>query len=196
MTAVHAWNRAARGFSLLELFIAVAVLAILTALAMPSMREFGMRMTVTETNNDLVTALNTARAEAAKRGLPVAVLSFGGSGTWTTGWQVVASTTDPIGNVVAPVLTTPCTSACILTHDAVPATYSVIAKATGSTVDGSVTFDATGALQTDTKFDINVCRPSTSPSDPQSRWITVAQSGQISSQLGTGVPGDAAGSCH
>src|SRR5579871_4776306 len=97
MTAVNARKWASRGFSLLEVFIAVAVLAILTALALPSMREFGMRMTVTENNNDIVAALNGARAEAAKRGLPVAVLSLSGSSNWTNGWEVVASTTGPTG---------------------------------------------------------------------------------------------------
>ena len=57
-----------RGFSLLELFIAVAVLAILTAAAMPSVIELGRRMTITEHTNDLVGALTAAKSEAAKRG--------------------------------------------------------------------------------------------------------------------------------
>ena len=67
MSAVDsAGMRAGRlGFGVIELMVAVAIVAILTATALPSFREMGRRMTVTSTTNDLVGALAMARAEAA-----------------------------------------------------------------------------------------------------------------------------------
>ena len=82
-----------RGFGLIELLVAVAIVAILTATALPSFREMSRRMTVTGTTNDLVGALATARAEAAKRGAWVAVIGPGPD--WSTGWHVEADAAVP-----------------------------------------------------------------------------------------------------
>ena len=95
MSAVDsAGMRAGRlGFGVIELMVAVAIVAILTATALPSFREMGRRMTVTSTTNDLVGALAMARAEAAKRGGWVAVIGPGSN--WSTGWHVEADAATP-----------------------------------------------------------------------------------------------------
>ena len=83
-----------RGFTLVELAVTLAVAAILLALATPSFAELLRRNRLAAANNELVTALNVARAEALRRGRPVAVCatsdqrSCAGSNDWTTGWVV------------------------------------------------------------------------------------------------------------
>ena len=83
-----------RGFTLLELMITVAVLAILLSLGVPSFAETIRNNRVAAQTNELVTALSLARSEASKRGMPVSVCAgataCGGAAEsdWNTGWQV------------------------------------------------------------------------------------------------------------
>lgn len=174
----------ARGFGLVELVITVAIAAILAAIALPSFREFLIRTNVTTVTNDLVAALNTAKVEAVKRGLPVAVVSNSGGSNWTAGWQIKADTARD-GSF----------STMLAEHEAVKATYSVLAKATGAGAnDGQAAFSPVGTLQPGTSFDFSVCRPSTNANIAQSRRITVGGGGSISSRRD--VTGSPAGTCN
>lgn len=164
-----------RGFTLFELLITIAIVAILAGIALPNFSELMRRMTVSETTNELVGALNLARSEAVKRGNDVEVISASGSDDWSGGWVVRA---------VNPVASDP--SSGIRGHEAVQADYKVGAAATGGTADGSkITFDGIGALKNSTAFDINVCRPSGSPGEADSRRISVSAAGIISSRRDT-----------
>ena len=84
------------GTTLIELLIAMLVLAILMAIAIPSFREFAADSRTTAVTSDLVTALNVARSEALRRSsLVVACASddlatCSTSTTWTGGWIVFA----------------------------------------------------------------------------------------------------------
>ena len=83
-----------RGFTLVELAVTLAVAAILLALATPSFAELLRRNRLAAANNELVTALNVARAEALRRGRPVSICasadqrSCAGNADWGTGWVV------------------------------------------------------------------------------------------------------------
>lgn len=175
-----------RGFSLLELMISITVVGILASVALPSMREMGRRMTVTSTSNDLVGALATARAEAAKRGGWVAVI--GGGANWSGGWVVEADAATPpnapnhqFGDS---------TDVVISQYAAVDTGYAVKAKVTnGNGGDARIVFGPSGNLVDGTAgsvitADINVCRPDNNAG--QSRWIHVQSSGEIVSQRDTG----------
>jgi type IV fimbrial biogenesis protein FimT len=86
---------ATAGFTMIELMVAVALLAILVGIAAPSVRDFMSSAQLTGIANDLYTDLNLARSEAVKRDVQMTVCpSKGGDdcddgGAWTDGWVVV-----------------------------------------------------------------------------------------------------------
>jgi type IV fimbrial biogenesis protein FimT len=94
--------KAKAGFTLLEMMIAVAVMAILTTLAAPSLRDFIMNTRLTGQANELMTDLMLARSEATKRHVPISVCAKRDvkddkgvktgevcTNDWATGWMVV-----------------------------------------------------------------------------------------------------------
>lgn len=56
-----------RGFTLVELMVTLAVVVILTAIAVPSFRNMTLSNRLTTSANDIVAALNVAKMEAVKR---------------------------------------------------------------------------------------------------------------------------------
>ena len=82
------------GLTLLECLLAVAVMAILTVLAVPAFLDLLVRRSVLVTAEALVGDLRFARSEAIKRGTQVSVCrSANGSacsatGNWVEGWIV------------------------------------------------------------------------------------------------------------
>lgn len=92
-----------RGFTLVELLVTVAIIAILAGLAAPSFVQFLARQAVTSQANEFASALRTARSEALKRGLPVRVCRIANPATatptcattvgdWRNGWLVTDGT--------------------------------------------------------------------------------------------------------
>jgi type IV fimbrial biogenesis protein FimT len=90
------------GFTLIELMIAVAILAILVGIAAPNFREAVLNARMTAQANDLMADLNVARSEAVKRGANV-YLCTSSNGTsctateWRLGWLIFVDT-DASGN--------------------------------------------------------------------------------------------------
>ena len=84
-------RRAAQsGFTLMELLLGFAVLAILTTLALPAFTQFIANNRLAAESNELVASFQYARSEALKRGLPVQICSSedgaGCNGNWNQGW--------------------------------------------------------------------------------------------------------------
>jgi type IV fimbrial biogenesis protein FimT len=88
-----------RGFTLMELVITIAVLAILTTLAVPSFVQFIQNNRLSSEANELVAALQYGRSEALRRGEEVQVCSSSDQtscgGDWNQGWIAIA---DPGGD--------------------------------------------------------------------------------------------------
>jgi type IV fimbrial biogenesis protein FimT len=164
-----------RGFSLIELVIAMTILAVSLGLAMPMFRNVIRNTNVSNQTNDLVTSLASARSEAVRRGMQVAVVAGSGGSNWTTGWQVIADINRD-GNFLA-------TDDVISTSPALDPQYSVFARSTGGVgVDGRVVFGINGAL-TNTGYDFNVCYPTGEAS--KSRRVRVRASGNTSAHKDT-----------
>lgn len=83
---------AARGFSLVELVVSMAIMAILVAVAFPSFESTLRANRVSTAANDLVAALALARSEAvSSTGTSGVCASAGGTacdGSWNDGWLV------------------------------------------------------------------------------------------------------------
>jgi type IV fimbrial biogenesis protein FimT len=90
---------AQRGFTLIESMIAIAVMLVLMAIAVPSFRDASHRSQVRSASNDLVTSAHFARSEAIKRNAPVTMCTSSdgehctGSGSWEQGWIIRGDTT-------------------------------------------------------------------------------------------------------
>lgn len=195
------------GFTLFELIITIAIVAILVGVALPNYREFSIGMTVSDNANDLQGALNLARSEAIKRGRPVALIANGGS--WSNGWQVVAGELQADGTVEDPESPGGTEAACegYLDLDgetplcprfvgAIAETYTVVGVATGAAgvEDDRVVFNPTGSLGgAATSFDFNVCRPVERAEPTKSRRVHVEPSGTVNSRRD--VTGSPAGDC-
>mgnify|MGYP003500157546 CR=1 FL=1 len=84
-----------RGFTLIELMVAIMVLGILLGVAVPSFRDAALSSRLTAYANDLVASAQIARSEAIKRNAPVTLCaSEDGAaceedGGWEVGWVVL-----------------------------------------------------------------------------------------------------------
>jgi type IV fimbrial biogenesis protein FimT len=77
-----------KGITLIELMITITVLAILSAVAVPSMKNLFERKTVFAMGGLFVKSIKLARLEAIQRGRTVTVLTQSGTGDWSQGWLI------------------------------------------------------------------------------------------------------------
>lgn len=84
-----------RGTTLIELMVALAVLAIILSMAAPSFRNALIDNRITTWSNELVSGLNYARSEAVRRGDTVRVVPDDDDG-YGAGWRVLNPEDDPL----------------------------------------------------------------------------------------------------
>ncbi|BBP79443.1 prepilin-type cleavage/methylation domain-containing protein [Pseudomonas gingeri NCPPB 3146 = LMG 5327] len=99
-----------RGFTLVELMVAVAVLAILVTVAAPVFTSSIQKTRADSEASDLMRALNYTRLEAINRGVNVRIAPTAVGGSWT---QELTTRLSPAGNVlrVTPAMSTAATVA-------------------------------------------------------------------------------------
>jgi prepilin-type N-terminal cleavage/methylation domain-containing protein len=81
-------NSSTQGFSLIELLVTIAIVAILAAIALPNFGSTIASTRNTDLANTLYRDLKTAQAEAIRRGVSVGVYAVGTPGTWVGGWVI------------------------------------------------------------------------------------------------------------
>ncbi len=81
-------NGLQRGFTLIEMLVTVAILAIILGIGVPSLQPLIERYRISAASNRLFTALTTARSEAIRRGQDVTLSRTGVS--WAGGWRIAA----------------------------------------------------------------------------------------------------------
>ena len=89
------------GITLIEMMMVVAIAAILIAVAAPNLRSFYINNRLATATNTFMTALNTARSEAIRRGVTVTMRRTAAAQDcvaqtrdWTCGWEIFVDRND------------------------------------------------------------------------------------------------------
>ena len=78
-----------RGFTLIELMVVLAILAIVLVIAAPSFANFILAQRIKAASSDIVASLAYARSEAIKQNGSVTITPT--SGNWASGWTITSS---------------------------------------------------------------------------------------------------------
>lgn len=148
-----------RGFTLQELMIVVAMLAVILGLAVPNLSTFIINQRVRNAAFDLTSALLLARSEATKRNADVVIAQ--NAGGWHQGWTITTVTADGVKT--------------LMQHDAV-------ADIAVTTAVADITFRHTGRLVPGLgnpmfTVDANPSKPGVSP-----RCLLVDASGKVTNE--------------
>lgn len=165
--------RLSKGFTLIELMVTIAVLAVMATIAFPSFQSVIRSSRVTTANNEIIGLVNLARTEAIRsgRGGGICGSSTGANcdGAWAQG---AAAFSDPDGDGQIGAGT-------ILRH---------VAFRNGLTVTGpnaNLAFDGRGRSRADAKQTLTVRAATCNTNAQQQRELVLNISGQISSKKGT-----------
>lgn len=88
------WRNATTGFTLIELMVTIALMAIMLGIAAPSFVTFKRNSELTSIANNFLAALNAARTEAMKRNMFAMVMPANNDNDWSQGWNVFVDTND------------------------------------------------------------------------------------------------------
>jgi type IV fimbrial biogenesis protein FimT len=155
-------RRQSRGFTLIELMVTIAVIALIAAVASPAMITLMNSNRLSSTAGELTSAAQLARAEAIRRSAPVVLCGSDDGATCTAGadwqgWAVVGQNNrDAVEETVRGGL--------------FPGNIQLSGPA------GGVTFNSTGLIAAGTT--LTACIPTDKPADNQ-RVITISVAGHV-----------------
>ena len=167
----------AKGFTLIELMVTVALVAILMAVAVPSMTTFQRNAQLTSFSNTLLSAINAARGEAMKRGRYAMVVPFDGS-NWSSGWIVFV-------DINRSQIYEAATDVTLMTREATPSYLVVGVNGTAAESPPYIMFDASGYVQkkgggpANQTFTINRNDVSGTDVFAQTRRIIISKPGRV-----------------
>lgn len=85
--------RKANGFTLIELMIGIAIMAIAMALGIPGFVDWIQNSQIRTAGESISAGLQTARNEAIRRNTPIEFTLTGNGGAGETGWQILVRNT-------------------------------------------------------------------------------------------------------
>lgn len=145
------------GFTMIELLVVVAIVAILAALAMPAFRDMLVKRSVQSAAVSLVEDVRYARSEALRRSDAVSICSLAanstntctvGAATWANGWIVFVDSANrgvvDAGEEIVRVQQPPANIASIA--GTLPAKITFEANGLGKAVNGSLVVTPIGTV--------------------------------------------------
>lgn len=164
-----------RGFTLIELMVTIALVAVMMTLAAPSFVQYQRNSELTSLTNTLLAAINAARSEAMKTGKSAFVQPLGTG--WKSGWVVYVDRQKQA---------TPNTTITVQQQEAVKPHFSITGNSTADdATTGStpyIRFDSSGySVKTDgspAALTLTIQRSDTS-SVAEIRRIVVARTGRV-----------------
>ena len=137
MLAMMQSKQACRGFTLIELMVTLAIAAVLMLVAIPSMTAYKRNAELTSATNTLLSAINSARGEAMKRGMNAMVVPTGNGSSWNTGWVVfVDKDRTQVYDAAA--------DQTVLSQGPLPSYFNITGNGTANTSAPYIMFDASG----------------------------------------------------
>lgn len=138
-------QRRERGFTLIELMVTIALVAVMLVLAAPSFVTFQRNAQLTSAANSLLAALSAARAEAMKRQLRTFVVpgnATTASTNWADGWTVYVDVNSDAA--AGSLLMTNGTDVVVARQDPLPSGVSITSSSFGLGGDAYVMFNGSG----------------------------------------------------
>ncbi len=169
-------QRHVQGFTLIELLVAFAIVAILSATALPSFQTAMVRSNVRSLSSALGSDLTFARSEAIRLGAAVTVCPRSGTtcgSDWSSGWIVFREdpSVSPDGNRGS-------NETLLREQSAVPSSSYTIGRASGT---GGVTFLASGSTRNGAAVTLQIRHPGASGRD-----LAVSVIGRLTTTTTTG----------
>lgn len=160
-------RRQSTGFTLIEMGITVAILAILVTIAAPSFRSLILSQRVKTASFDLFSAISYARSEAIKLNANIQLRAGeSADGAWSTGWRVV----DGAGN--------------ILRRWGPVSNLSLVDEANSTASPALLTFGLSGRLVSPVNSPMFEVSSAQTTSGVEPRCIQVDLSGRATSKIG------------
>lgn len=124
------------GFTLIELMITVALMAIMLTLAAPSFLSYRRNSELVSIANNFLAALNAARTEGMKRNMYAMVVPANNDNDWSAGWVVFvdvnADGTYDSGDII------------VLRQDAPPSYITLSGNGSTAETNSHVRYDGSG----------------------------------------------------